>query len=74
MSRRVRDAADGRRVRYRLTAKGLDLAPVLVDMMVWSAKYYDTAAPKEEIEEMRRHRRRYLGGIQAGAIGSHREK
>jgi DNA-binding HxlR family transcriptional regulator len=36
---RERDAGDGRRVRYRLTEKGLDLAPVLVEMIVWGARY-----------------------------------
>src|SRR3989449_5394871 len=32
-----RDAADARRLVYRLTAKGLALAPVLVEMIVWGA-------------------------------------
>lgn len=59
------DAADARRVRYRLTGKGVDLAPVLVEMMVWSATYHDTAAPPEEIREMRNNRARYLKGVKA---------
>jgi DNA-binding HxlR family transcriptional regulator len=64
---KVRDESDGRRVRYGLSEKGLDLAPVLVDMMVWSATYYKTAAPPEEIDAMRFNRRRYLAGIRASA-------
>jgi DNA-binding HxlR family transcriptional regulator len=60
------DENDKRRARYRLTPKGLDLAPVLVDMMVWSATYYDTAAPPHEIDDMRRNRRRYLAAVRAG--------
>jgi DNA-binding HxlR family transcriptional regulator len=59
------DAEDSRRVRYSLTAKGIDLAPVLVEMMVWSATYHDTAAPADEIREMRNNRGRYLKGVRA---------
>ena len=69
---KLADENDGRRARYRLTEKGLDLAPILVDMMVWSATYYDTAAPPAEIEEMRHHRRRYLTAIRAAAARGER--
>jgi len=61
------DEDDRRRARYTLTTKGLDLAPVLIHMMVWSATYYDTAAPPGEIDEMRRNRRRYLAAVRASA-------
>lgn len=33
------DAADGRSDRYSLTEKGLDLIPMVFEMVVWSAKY-----------------------------------
>src|SRR5262245_5397272 len=36
------DAADGRKLRYLLTAKGLDLAPVLTEMVLWAAAHEDT--------------------------------
>ena len=61
------DPADARRVRYRLTEKGLDLAPVLVEMMVWSATYHDTAAPAAEVAEMRDRRAGYLKRIRQQA-------
>ncbi len=32
-----RDPKDGRKVIYRLTAKGIDLAPVLTEMVLWAA-------------------------------------
>ncbi len=64
---KVPDANDRRRARYCLSAKGLDLAPVLVDMMIWSSTYYDTAAPAREIDEMRYRRRRYLARVRADA-------
>jgi len=36
------DPADGRKLRYLLTAKGMDLAPVLTEMVLWSAAHEDT--------------------------------
>jgi len=33
------DAADGRKAVYSLTEKGLDLIPLLFEMVLWSAKY-----------------------------------
>ncbi len=29
---------DGRRVNYRLTQKGIDLAPVLLELLIWGAE------------------------------------
>jgi DNA-binding HxlR family transcriptional regulator len=37
--RRERDEADGRKELYSLTGKGLDLIPMLFEMIAWSAKY-----------------------------------
>jgi DNA-binding HxlR family transcriptional regulator len=36
------DPADGRRLIYSLTPKGLDLAPVLTEMVLWAAVHEDT--------------------------------
>jgi DNA-binding HxlR family transcriptional regulator len=38
-------AEDGRSVYYRLTEKGIALAPVLLDLLIWGARYEDTLAP-----------------------------
>ena len=47
--------------RYRLTAKGIDLLPVMLDMIGWSAKYDPkTAADKSFIRRLRRDR----GGLE----------
>ena len=62
-----RDAADARRLVYRLTAKGLALAPVLVEMIVWGAGHYQTAAPPATIREMTQHRERFLADIRSRA-------
>src|SRR6202045_703841 len=37
-----RDPSDGRKLIYVLTAKGLDLAPVLTEMVLWAAKHEET--------------------------------
>ena len=49
---KVQMASDRRKHLYRLTAKGIDLAPVLQAMMVWGARYERTAAPPSAIREM----------------------
>jgi DNA-binding HxlR family transcriptional regulator len=37
-----RDRSDGRKLIYLLTAKGIDLAPVLTEMVLWAAGHEDT--------------------------------
>jgi DNA-binding HxlR family transcriptional regulator len=37
-----RDPSDGRKTIYRLTRKGIDLAPVLTEMVLWAAAHEDT--------------------------------
>jgi DNA-binding HxlR family transcriptional regulator len=36
------DPADGRKLHYLLTAKGMDLAPVLTEMVLWAAAHEET--------------------------------
>ncbi|MNL63816.1 HxlR-like helix-turn-helix [compost metagenome] len=49
---RRRDAGDGRRLIYGLTEKGADLAPVLVTLVLWSARHTATDAPAETLAAM----------------------
>jgi DNA-binding HxlR family transcriptional regulator len=37
-----RDPADGRKMIHTLTAKGIDLAPVLAEMVLWAARHEET--------------------------------
>lgn len=37
--KKIEDPKDARKSRYLLTEKGLDLVPILFEMMVWSEKY-----------------------------------
>ncbi len=40
-----RDPKDGRKQNYRLTKKGIGLAPVLTEMVLWAAKHEETENP-----------------------------
>ena len=43
--RTERDTKDGRKQIYRLTEKGIDLAPVLTEMVLWAAAHEQTGNP-----------------------------
>ncbi len=62
--RRDRDPSDARRVLYGLTTMGADLAPVLVEIVLWSARYEKTDAPVEEVRAMRTRRAQVLARVQ----------
>ena len=57
------DKADGRKLNYRLTEKGIDLAPVLLELLIWSARHEETAAPCAVIEEMAGNRPQILAEV-----------
>lgn len=50
------EGSDGRRVNYRLTAKGIDLAPVLLELLIWGARHEPTGAPCAVIDHMEKDR------------------
>lgn len=47
---------DGRSIHYRLTEKGIDLAPVLLELLLWGAQYEETDAPCAVMVEMAKNR------------------
>ncbi len=51
-----REDADGRRVNYRLTEKGIDLAPVVLELLIWGARHEEGGAPCAVITEMEKNR------------------
>ncbi len=57
------DPDDARRIRYRLTEKGIDLTPVLVEIVLWTTCYEETDAPDEIVAAMRTRRRQFLADI-----------
>lgn len=54
---------DARRVNYRLTQKGIDLAPVLLELLIWGARHAETAAPAALIETMEKDREAFLAEV-----------
>ncbi len=56
-------ADDGRSINYRLTAKGIDLAPVLLELLIWAARNEDTAAPCSYIAQMEQNREAVLAEV-----------
>jgi DNA-binding HxlR family transcriptional regulator len=60
---RTPDPEDGRRALYSLTRKGIELAPVLVDLVIWSAKHHETGAPSAIVRLMRDQRDVFLQGV-----------
>ena len=54
------EATDARRINYRLTEKGIDLAPVLLDLLIWAARHEETGAPCAVIDNMEKNREQVL--------------
>jgi DNA-binding HxlR family transcriptional regulator len=53
--------------RYRLTAKGLDLLPVMLELIAWSARYdKQTKASRTFVRRVRTDRARLEAEIRAG--------
>jgi DNA-binding HxlR family transcriptional regulator len=55
--------ADARRMNYRLTEKGIDLAPVLLELLIWGARHEKTAAPEPLIAKMEKDREEVLAEV-----------
>jgi DNA-binding HxlR family transcriptional regulator len=56
------DPSDGRKVIYRLTPKGIDLAPVLTEMVLWAAAHEHTGN-QALIRLMREDKKKFLAGV-----------
>lgn len=55
--RKIPNAKDKRKDIYQLSKKGVDLLPVLIEIIVWSAKYDPhTGAPKEFVAKAKGNR------------------
>ena len=51
---------DARRINYRLTEKGIDLAPVLLELLIWGARHEKTGLPRSAVEVMAKNRETLL--------------
>jgi len=56
------DPSDRRKLIYRLTAKGISLAPILTEMVLWAAAHEDTGN-QPLIRQMRKDKEKFLAGI-----------
>jgi len=56
------DPLDGRKVIYVLTKKGIDLAPVLTEMVVWAAAHEKTGN-QELVRQMQTDKDKFLAGV-----------
>lgn len=54
------EPGDGRRVNYRLTEKGIDLAPVLLELLIWGARHESAGASCAMIADMEKNRDQLL--------------
>jgi DNA-binding HxlR family transcriptional regulator len=50
------EPTDARRIHYRLTEKGIDLAPVLLELLIWGSRHEETGLSCVMIEEMAANR------------------
>jgi DNA-binding HxlR family transcriptional regulator len=56
------DPSDGRKVIYSLTQKGIDLAPVLTEMVLWAAGHEHTGN-QPLVRLMREDKEKFLAGV-----------
>lgn len=57
------EKSDGRKVNYRLTEKGIDLAPVVLDLLIWGTRHLETGAPNAVVEKMAANRDEVLAEV-----------
>jgi DNA-binding HxlR family transcriptional regulator len=67
---RAEHPTDGKKYVYRLTEKGVDLAPLMIELAVWGAKHVpDNAAPAAVIQQMRTAREKVIQQLRDSLLG-----
>src|SRR5713226_8842806 len=56
------DPLDGRKLSYSLTPKGIDLAPVLTEMVLWAAGHEDTGN-QALVRQIQKDKELFLAGV-----------
>ncbi len=64
------DPSDGRKLTYLLTAKGIDLAPVLTEMVLWAAAHEDTGN-QALVQQMRENKEKFMAGVRQRWVSCH---
>jgi DNA-binding HxlR family transcriptional regulator len=57
------DEADRRSVNYRLTKKGIDLAPVMLELLIWGARHEQSGIACAAVEQMANNREQVLAEV-----------
>ncbi len=57
-----RDPSDGRKLIYSLTAKGIDLAPVLTEMVLWASAHEETDN-QALVQRMRKDKQQFVAAV-----------
>jgi DNA-binding HxlR family transcriptional regulator len=57
------DGTDARKLNYRLTEKGIDLAPVLLELFVWGARHEETGVPCSAMLQMAQNREQVIAEV-----------
>jgi DNA-binding HxlR family transcriptional regulator len=57
-----RDPSDGRKVIYTLTEKGIDLAPVMAEMVLWAAEHEDTGN-EPLVKELQKDKEGFIAAV-----------
>jgi len=66
-----RDPDNGRRVLYRLTEKGADLTPIMLEIIQWSSKYDGNTKVKDQIvERIKKDRDGFANELRTRALDS----
>ena len=58
------EETDGRKINYRLTQRGIDLAPVLLDLLIWGARHEPADASCSLILKMDKNRDQILSEVE----------
>lgn len=67
-----KDTVKKSRIRYSLTQKGIDLLPIMIEMIIWGGeKDPFTESPKEFMEQAINHREDLIKGIREQLIKDH---
>jgi DNA-binding HxlR family transcriptional regulator len=68
----IRAEGEGRNVRYSPTARGLDLLPILLEMIAWSARHDPrSAAPPAFVARIQKDRAELLTELREQVAGAH---
>jgi len=56
------DPSDGRKLIYTLTAKGIDLAPVLAEMVLWADRH-EVTGNQALIRQLQKHKEQFIAAV-----------